>query len=716
MFNIAETKDCPTIYARLTPKSINGQDFQEDAFPTWLNNCGRDYLKIKATTKEGLKQVAEANGLAEELDETFWEQQVHLIYWDLFWKVQMKGVKDGWSCVAEEGMHRFTTTLTKFLCGFPDSRTGYLTLGSIKESDITNNGCGSPTGISDEDFLKIWIACAFEGKKPNGDAVPPLDPLALNVRFYWEPNLPAEQVAWASRAYSQCVMVSRKDSCNKSPLENIGALMGNDVKNMDIDQASCRADFTTNESPMHNPTERAEDVGKTIYMNYMDVDAAYPWTDLYDKESFEAFINNPLSEENQKAVRDQVLNFNCVPARYHNLIREGLDEMTQLDESRKHDQRPVLKPPFLPSFPAMARDVGKEFGVNAYMNPDIANGAYYGPIIITYLYAMYNNLLVHQVIEDPKRILLIKFYLRFVNNANDNSTRMQIHGAWKFLMQTDHPQYSWEGQNIEVILSCTRVVLDFFNSMLSIGMEKVANATWERRKRELNSIGNRFEALMTKMSQGGLGNSGVDRLKVIGKWTCFNENSKISCQISHTNDYVLALLEPLSFQWASMYFDHFAQHCKSQGASKGSLTKVKKPWTRFIFYLNVMMEVSEVLLAVGLFPKLASDYGNYSKGLDVFRSSVTTSKPDAKRAKMMGYVGHNLKRRYNPMQPNAKIPQDTPRALKFINMILGGKIATLPLNWLLVGELYSLTRFNDTQGKVHLFLDEMASLNAAVPR
>ena len=51
----------------------------------------------------------------------------------------------------------------------------------------------------------------------------------------------------------------------------------------------------------------------------------------------------------------------------------------------------------------MAKDVGKEFGKESLMNLDIANGAYYEPIIITYLYAIYQGQLVHEVLNSEER-------------------------------------------------------------------------------------------------------------------------------------------------------------------------------------------------------------------------------------------------------------------------------------------------------------------------
>ena len=149
MYNVSTSKDPATIYARLTPKKVS-QDrevFDTEVFPKWLNNGGRDYLKIDGTTEEGQRELSKANNL--QLGDEYWDQPIDVTYMDLFWKVQMQGVKDGWSSAAEEGMHQYTSTLSLFLCGFPNSNTGYVTLVSIKESDFTDLGIGRSTKISD---------------------------------------------------------------------------------------------------------------------------------------------------------------------------------------------------------------------------------------------------------------------------------------------------------------------------------------------------------------------------------------------------------------------------------------------------------------------------------------------------------------------------------------------------------------------------------------
>lgn len=66
------------------------------------------------------------------------------------------------------------------------------------------------------------------------------------------------------------------------------------------------------------------------------------------------------------------------------------------------------------------------------------------------------------------------------------------------------------------------------------------------------------------------------------------------------------------------------------------------------------------------------------------------------------------------MQPDAKGPSTPHRNLKFINMILGGKIATFPQSWLQIVYLYSLAHFSITQGEFNLFIVDIDSMNAVV--
>ena len=131
MYNVSQPKDAATVYARLTPNDVSKDGVKQNhqAFLDWLEACGKDYLKINATTLEGQKDLAKANDIA--VDDGYWKQPIHVTYMDLFFRIQMNGVKDGWVCAAEEGMHRYTSTISMFLCGLPNSATGYLTLNSI---------------------------------------------------------------------------------------------------------------------------------------------------------------------------------------------------------------------------------------------------------------------------------------------------------------------------------------------------------------------------------------------------------------------------------------------------------------------------------------------------------------------------------------------------------------------------------------------------------
>ena len=508
MYNVSNSKDPVRINARLTPQKVSkdGVHFDPKAFPKWLDTCGRDYLKIDSTSQEGQKALVNANNF--ELDDDYWERPIDVTYMDLFWKVQMKGVKDGWSCAAEEGMHRYTSTLSLFLCGFPNSNTGYLTLASIKESDFTDLGIGRSTKISANKFQEKWVQRVFTNTKH--------DNLPLAVRFYSEPDMDAGYIAWTSRSYSQCQMVGKKESCNRSPFDIIGDLMGGDVKLMSIDQASRRANFSEYMSPTYNPSETLGTINANLLSNGFDPKIAYPWTELYEKPAFQAFIKNPLDKDCQNEVKSSVLSFNCMPKHYHMLIGNGEKEMQKLDKNSE-EALPKLTPPFLPSFLSLAKDVGKNFEKDSLLNPDVVNGAYYGPIIITFLYAMYNNLLVHKVLENDERINIIKFFLRFVNNANEKNTMMNVHGTWKSLLGKHPINYFYECKGVEMIISCTQVVMGFFNSLLSTEMEKVADKPWDERRNMLNSIGTRFSALMERIGQQVVGVTAQTQLKVLGK-------------------------------------------------------------------------------------------------------------------------------------------------------------------------------------------------------
>ena len=97
---------------------------------------------------------------------------------------------------------------------------------------------------------------------------------------------------------------------------------------------------------------------ENIRVNAFNIKNAYPWTCLYEHDDYQAFIENPLNKKCQDRVKSEVLKFNYIPKHYNMLIGDAEKEMLHNDQkSRK--PLPKLSPPFLPSFPSMARDVEK---------------------------------------------------------------------------------------------------------------------------------------------------------------------------------------------------------------------------------------------------------------------------------------------------------------------------------------------------------------------
>ena len=121
----------------------------------------------------------------------------------------------------------------------------------------------------------------------------------------------------------------------------------------------------------------------------------------------------------------------------------------------------------------MANDMGNHFNEKSVLNPEVVNGVYYGPMIITHLYAMYKNVLVHKVMDSNERLLIIKFFLRFVNNSNVTNTMMNVHGTWNAIFNRETPKHFYDCQGVEIIIGCTQVILGFYNSLLSIEMERI---------------------------------------------------------------------------------------------------------------------------------------------------------------------------------------------------------------------------------------------------
>ena len=130
--------------------------------------------------------------------------------------------------------------------------------------------------------------------------------------------------------------------------------MGGDVKSMSIDQASRRANFSEYVLPTYNPSETSGTINANLLSNGFDPEISYPWTELYEKPAFQAFIKNPLEKDCHNEVKNSVLSFNCMAGHYHMLIMNGEKEMKELDKNSK-EALPKLTPPFLPSFLSMAK-------------------------------------------------------------------------------------------------------------------------------------------------------------------------------------------------------------------------------------------------------------------------------------------------------------------------------------------------------------------------
>ena len=155
---------------------------------------------------------------------------------------------------------------------------------------------------------------------------------------------------------------------------------------------------------------------------------------------------------------------------------------------------------------------------------------------------------------------------------------------------------------------------------------------------------------------------------------------------------------PLAFHQAESYFDHFAQYCPSQAKDAKQKTKARKPWIRFVILRNVLANLQNVILNVGLFPQLADDYANYATG---FEHKLT---PTVKRGcdKMIKWASDILTTPYNPMDSEAKKPKTCPRpmAVWIHNILKGDKL--MKHNWLHIVWLTSLIRFDKSQGNLYL--------------
>ena len=202
---ISNSKTLKTIHARLTPTKGN---FNVEAFEDWLGGKtnkgkGKEYIKLQAKTTAGQKRLAWFHKFID-LDETFWEQPLHVTYIKLLLCVQKEGLLGGWGMGAEKGLHRKCANLMSLTCGSIDMKAGTLEPHSLTEEDFVLCGILTATGRSDQEFREQFFTNVFNGKEEKA--------MALTVKYYNSAGINAAEAAWHSRAHSQSVAESKKNS------------------------------------------------------------------------------------------------------------------------------------------------------------------------------------------------------------------------------------------------------------------------------------------------------------------------------------------------------------------------------------------------------------------------------------------------------------------------------------------------------------------------
>ena len=127
----------------------------------------------------------------------------------------------------------------------------------------------------------MWVQSVFKSDNHH---------LPLMVRYYRTVDMDAGIVAWANRSYSKCQMVGKRESCNRSTFDVLGDLMEGDMNSMTIDQVSRQINFTEYLSPTYNPSETKATIMENIRVNAFNIENAYPWTCLCERDDYQAFI------------------------------------------------------------------------------------------------------------------------------------------------------------------------------------------------------------------------------------------------------------------------------------------------------------------------------------------------------------------------------------------------------------------------------------------
>ena len=480
----------------MTPKE---DKFDKDEFTKWLNKVGYKYIKINAYTLAGQKEIVKLHCF--KINKSFWDKPLEDTYWELILKVHDKGFLGGWGASPIEGYHRTAGSVVRSLASKLDIHEGILQAKTITEEDFFNVGVGTTkAGRSDTELHETIFKSTFYSTKQSR-------PIVAKFIYFIKPQINAGEGAYHCRSVSRGISNAKRSSVHRCVFEQCGRILGKSIRQMDINQATRRIDFNKK-----NPTYKSEPRGtsmKNLALHADSIDLAYPSSPIYEDEVYKSFVAQPFDTELHNPVK-QLLSFPVLKESYH--CPDDSEAFKEIDSLTAPE---AIEPPFYPGFKSLAIDVGKDFDTNSNFNPDSANNAYFGPMIMTLLFMGHRSMTLEQALEDENREKMIWYWLRFHNNTNHSPSNRNTHGVWNAGYKQE-----WNETLCEVstcIVGCTQLIMSMYNAVLSCGAETTLQEKWEKRQARLNLIAKDFETTFSLIGTCAAGRDGKSVIQILGE-------------------------------------------------------------------------------------------------------------------------------------------------------------------------------------------------------
>ena len=465
------------------------QDFDQRAFPTWLDEGGRDYLQIDPYTVDGLKEILEFSGIDES--EILWdERDVHELYAQVLTLVQKTGRPGDWTMSAEEGLHRLTASIIRTLACKLDVSDAIIRPDTIEAKDFIDNDVvtvGRTYNLDADAFRKIMYGSTFYYKKKEDDESDPKKARLINasVSYFKEGGINGCEASYRLRSRSYATSLNKKDSVIRCPLGLMGEFMGKFISNITMDQATRRVKFNkVNPSNIYKKEVSHYEAYLETYDD--DFDKAFPLSKTLEHEDYKSYLEDPFKEGSLENALN-LFSFRPLEDEFH-----VPDKSVALEEVKKTTPPDTIRPPFLPSIESNTIDVGKEFSKNSKFNPDTVNAAILAPTVYAYIMSAYTGKSLPDVIRDKTRIEHLDYYLRFHNGLGDCSPIKKVHAAFACKYQQSDTKGYGLCYKSTVMLGMLDFVLTIFNSYLSIEAENGIEKKWEDRQAHFKEMAIEF--------------------------------------------------------------------------------------------------------------------------------------------------------------------------------------------------------------------------------